>query len=126
MHLLRSLAHICKRVGSGIAAITVAIAELLHAILGRLVDAHYPAKQAGDFHDIQELINHVGHPDGDTRRALSQHLNRMLPADKDRLVEILVMTLRVEAKKTLVRKRAIALLAFRLNAVGERLYRIGF
>ena len=126
MRILHIFLNAGKRGCAFIWSVFVAMAELLHTLLGRIVDHHRPAKNAGDFKAVQELINHVAQSDGDTRRALMQHLDRMLPNDKDRLVEILVMTLRVEAKKTLVRKRAIALLAFRLNSVGNGLHRIGF
>lgn len=126
MPILHTFLNAVKRSYAIVLAIIIAIAELIHALLGRLIDHHRPVKHTGDFKSVQELINHVAKRDDDIRRELVQHLDRMLPADKDRLIDILVMTLRVEAKKTLVRKRAISLLAFRLNSVGDRLNHIGF
>ena len=117
------LASMIRSIGRVLTWLSEALQRVLLQALRR---RRHHTTDTAPFHRIQDLINHVAQRDEDVRLSLAAELQALNNEEKDRLTEILIMTLRVEAKKNLVRRRAIAVLAYRLNTVGERLNHIGF
>lgn len=96
--------------------------RLLRILLRRRRRRLGSADPAG-FSGVQAVINHLQQRDDAVRLDLACHLHDLPSDEKDRLIEVLVMTLRVEAKKDRVRRRAIAILGKRVRDAGNRLCR---
>lgn len=106
-----------------IAALAGACSRILIR-LGRAL-AGRPAPDPAPFTAVERLVNRVAVGDEEVRQHLGSALQAMAPGDKDRLVEVLVMTLRCQAKRDLARRRALAVLGYRVSQVGDRMQRLG-